>query len=115
MNMMPWILLQLGCDPLAESVRDEAIWYDTERIVSEAGVALVPISSGEPVGYWPRVVIREEGIDVDNRAWVLTLPEAAYTREVMPQPLVWSSLVPLQDGRLPAGTSWSRRPATAPL
>jgi len=104
MNMMPWILLQLGCDPLAESVRDEAIWYDTERIVSEAGVALVPISSGEPVGYWPRVVIREEGIDVDNRAWVLTLPEAAYAREVMPQPLVWSSLVPLQDGRLPAGT-----------
>ena len=104
MSLSSWSLLFLGCDPLAKSVRDEAIWYDTERIVSEAGVELVPISGGDPIGYWPRVVIRREGIDVDNRAWTLTLPEAAFEQAEAAQPLEWSDLVVLQDGRLPEGT-----------
>lgn len=104
MSMVSSLLLFLSCDPLAKSVRDEAVWYDAERIASEAGVSLVPISSGEPVGYWTRVVIREDGIDLDNRAWALTLPEAAYAREVVPMPLVWSDLVPLEGGRIVGAT-----------
>ena len=103
MSMVFGLQMLSGCDPLPDPYRDEAIWYDTERIASEAGAALVTISSGEPVGYWTRIVIREEGIDVDSRAWSLTLPETELGREGAVSPFVWSSLVSLESGRLAEG------------
>lgn len=68
-----------ACRPWQAVVDREAVWWEAARIPSEAGVRLIDVQHGLPVGYWPRAVLRADGtIDLDNRAWMLSLPQAAY-------------------------------------
>lgn len=115
MLIFHWWLFLIGCDPLASHVREEAVWYDTQRIATEAGVSLVQIDDGEPIGHWSRIVVRSTGIDIDNRAWILTLPPEAFARDPIPQPHVFDTVMPLEDGHLPKGTSTPLDPVMSAL
>ena len=66
----------LACRPLQDAAEREAVWWDADHIRTASGVSLVPVTHGLPVGYWPRIVLRMDGIDFDSRAWALSLPEA---------------------------------------
>lgn len=71
------ILLWLACSPseppgpLDDIKRAEAVFYDAERLAREAQLPLVPVVDGEPLQHTIRVVVRPDGVDVDNRAWWL--------------------------------------------
>ena len=66
----------LACaDPWHPLEVAEARWQRAEDIEADQGLQLAHLPSGEPLGYWPRLVIRMDGIDLDNRAWVLSLDD----------------------------------------
>ena len=73
--------LGVGCaGPLDDVAAREAVWWGAPEGIEEAvGIDLVDLpggpGGGEPLGYWPRVVVRQEGLDFDTRAWALSLPD----------------------------------------
>ena len=71
---MFWLVLQ-ACNPWSALHEREQIWYDADRIENEQELDLIEIEAGEPIGYWPRIVVRSDRIEFDNRAWFLSLPE----------------------------------------
>ena len=70
--MLLWLL---GCsEPLAEVYASEAVWWRADGIAS-LGIEPVVVPAGEPVGYWPRIVVGPDAYMLDNRAWVLSHEE----------------------------------------
>ena len=70
------LTLMLACaDPWLPLEAAEARWQRAEDIEADQGLQLAALSGGEPLGHWPRLVIRMDGIDFDNRAWVLSLDD----------------------------------------
>ncbi len=67
-----------ACSPWRGLHEAEQVWHDADRIEAELGLALVPLQAAAPLGSWPRVVVRSDRIDVDNRAWFLSLPDAYF-------------------------------------
>lgn len=74
------MFLLLACSPWSGVAEREAVWYDADRVEGELLVDLVELQGGAPIGYWPRVVVREDGIDFDNRAWFLTQPAEVFAQ-----------------------------------
>ncbi|MCB9793367.1 MAG: hypothetical protein H6741_11660 [Alphaproteobacteria bacterium] len=96
------LLLLAACNPWAEVHEREAPWWGP---ASGLPAELVRLPEGEPVGYWPRIVVGAEAIEVDNRAWFLSLPEPlleALEPEDLERLLVERRLdLPLDAGRIP--------------
>jgi hypothetical protein len=66
-------LLACGGDPL---VAEEAVWWGpVDELEAAVGLDIVDLPAGEPIGYWPRIVLYDDRIEVDNRAWFLSLPD----------------------------------------
>ncbi|MEC7949215.1 MAG: hypothetical protein VX265_16720 [Myxococcota bacterium] len=101
-----WAAAAPACNPWREIHEDELAWHDADRIETEMGLSLIPLRAAAPLGPWPRVVIRPDRIDMDNRAWFLSLPEAYFldpdaSAEELAAPLaVKDGLVSLDAGRL---------------
>ena len=99
-------LLLLACThPATEVAEREAPWYRLDEAAQAAlGIQLVPLPAGEPVGAWPRVVIRRDGIDLDDRSLWLTLDvdtRAALSAGQLRALLIeQTGLVGLEEGRL---------------
>ncbi|MCB9686340.1 MAG: hypothetical protein H6738_15205 [Alphaproteobacteria bacterium] len=80
--------------------RERPWWEDSAALERVEDLDLVEMSSGESVGYWPRVVVRRDRIDVDDRA-----PALARWEELPPEAVVERTVATLVDGVLP-GTDW---------
>lgn len=96
----------VACNPWRDIHEAELVWHDVDRIESELGVTLTPLSASAPIGPWPRIVLRADRIDVDNRAWFLSLPDAYFLAPdasfaELSEPLrIHEGVVSLQQGRL---------------
>ncbi|MCB9692966.1 MAG: hypothetical protein H6736_14240 [Alphaproteobacteria bacterium] len=104
---MSALLLLLACDPLSPVAREEAVWWGpTAAIEAREGIDLVELPAGEPVGYWPRIVVYADRIEVDTRAWWLSVPPSAYDalgRQGVLEAMVASKVVAsVVDGQVPA-------------
>lgn len=75
------LLFFLACNPWRELHEQERVWYDKSRIENELGLELVSLKHGGPLWYNPRLIIHNDRIDFDNRAWFLSLPDAIFVRE----------------------------------
>ena len=95
-----------ACNPWSDIHEAELVWHDADRIETELGITLAPLGASAPVGPWPRVVVRSDRIDFDNRAWFLSLPDAYFLdpersfKELSAPLVVHEGLVSLQDGSL---------------
>jgi hypothetical protein len=76
------------------AAREAPWWEDAARLEAAEAIALVEVPRAAPLGYWPRVVIRLDRIDVDDRAFWLA--DAARTDETL---LEEREVVALTDGR----------------
>jgi hypothetical protein len=109
------MLLLAACRPFADVAEREAAWY-TPAGVAAQGISLGELVDGAPLGHWPRVTLGPDAAGFDNRAWFLTLDEAAL-RAAPPEETTAALLVeapgavPLDDGAFPEG---SRRGMLAP-
>ncbi len=100
-------LLLSACSPWSQVTAREAVWWGpADELAASADLSLVPLASGEPVGRWTRVVVRQDRIDVDNRAWFLTLPPTFFRDDdiAMTGSLLVDDegVVELQEGHVPA-------------
>lgn len=89
----------LACEgPLDQAWSREASWASLDRLEAESGLQLTRLSAGDAVGRWPRIVVKMDGIDLDNRAFVLSLglPEAQAAGLLVDQPQVLT----LKEGAL---------------
>ena len=108
----------VACNPWREIHEAELIWHDADRIEEELDLSLTPLRAAAPIGPWPRVVVRADRIDFDNRAWFLSLPDAHFLdpdasfAELSAPLVVQPGVVTLQDGRLaPSDRQGSAVPA----
>jgi hypothetical protein len=105
--LAPLALCASCAHPDADLVAREATWADADQVEAELGIDLAELPGGEPLGAWPRVVIRRDGIDLDTRApWLALDPEqrAALGPSEQKALLVEQpGLVPLDGGALVAG------------
>lgn len=102
------LLLLTACNPWSEVHDREAPWWGSAAALERAtGHDLIELPAGEPVGYWPRLVVGMHAIEVDNRAWFLSLPpqvfEDAEAEEELRGLLVEARLE-LQGGRVAPGS-----------
>ncbi|MCA9489428.1 MAG: hypothetical protein KC621_05880, partial [Myxococcales bacterium] len=93
-----WLVTLAGCGGGWQAVadRERPWWEDSARLERREDLDLVEMPSGEPVGYWPRVVIRRDRIDVDGRAWALS-----HQGELEPEAVFERTVTTLVDGRAP--------------
>lgn len=77
--MRPWRALAgalpvlLSCAGPAERLwAREAAWADLDLLERREDLRLTRLPTGDPVGYWPRLVLKREGWAMDNRAWLLS-------------------------------------------
>jgi hypothetical protein len=100
-------LALLGCAGPYDAVADrEAAWWGpVAELEQREGLTLADLPDGEPVGYWPRVVLHADRIAVDNRAWFLSLPEPVFEtleeRERAELLVEADAVVPLDAGVVP--------------
>ena len=100
------LLLLTACNPWRGVHERESVWWGPAGALSRtADLELVEGPSGEPLRYGPRIVIRSDGLDVDNRSWFLSLPDAAFLGDAS-TPAHYlhehTSLLPLSDGHIPS-------------
>jgi hypothetical protein len=97
--MLLALLALVACaGPLDAALEHEAAWGSLDRVEAETGLQLARLEAGDPVGRWPRVVVRLDGIDLDDRAWALSLALPAEDRATL---LVEApGVVTLDAGRL---------------
>lgn len=91
--MGPLLLLLLACDPLAD-VRDRERRYTSAEALAADGLDLAPVSSGEALPPTLRVSLWADHVVIDNRAWVLTRPEAV-SDPAAALPWVWERTLPV--------------------
>ncbi len=102
----PAVLVLCGCaSPWVPAADREAVWWaDPSGIEAATGLDLVDLPRGQPLGYWPRLVLRRDGLDFDNRAWALSLPDATLSAldadERSALLAEGRDIVPLRSGRL---------------
>lgn len=96
----------MACNPWRGVHEAELVWHDADRIEAELGLTLVPLQAAAPLGPWPRVVVRSDRIDVDNRAWFLSLPDAyfldpdASVKDLAAPLVAEEGVVALMEGRV---------------
>ncbi|MEZ4316169.1 MAG: hypothetical protein R3F61_01640 [Myxococcota bacterium] len=98
------LTLLVACNPWRGIANEEAVWWGaTDRIEREQNLDLVELPAGAPIGYWPRIVIYDDRIEVDDRAWFLSLPQEVFEHDELverldPGPF---TVAPVVDGRVP--------------
>ena len=100
------MLLLFACSPWEDVTAREEVWYDARAVEAATGLDLVELRGGHPLPYLPRVVVHQDRIDVDNRAWFLTLPGETFELEDPGLFLVErGAVVPVRGGEVPEAHS----------
>lgn len=67
------LAMVLSCArPIEQVWSREAAWADLDGLERREDLRLTRLPTGDPVGYWPRLVLAREGWALDNRAWLLS-------------------------------------------
>jgi hypothetical protein len=69
-------LLTSSCDQWAAHRRAEAVFGTPEWLETARSLSLVRLEAGATIEPSVRIVVRRGAIEVDNRSWLLSLPEA---------------------------------------
>jgi hypothetical protein len=71
-------LIFVACNPWTEIHQREMLWYDAKQLEQQLDLELVEMPQGGFLGNNPRIIIREESIEFDNRSWFLNLPDSFF-------------------------------------
>jgi len=71
----------LGCNPWQEIYDREMLWYNADKFEQAFNLELVSLKQGGFLEHNPRIIIRENNIEFDNRAWFLSLPDEFFLSE----------------------------------